>query len=233
MGDKTLQEFKTLIDIIQDLRKKCPWDKKQNLETLRTLTLSEVYELSQAILDNDVKAIKDELGDLLGHILFYTTIGSEENLFSLLDIILEIKNKLIRRHPHIYGDLKISTEEEVRRNWELTKMNKEGKKSIFGGLPKSLPTLLKAKVINEKYNNINACKNEQQTKDELFKNLDKFKLEYQQYTAGETTQNTIANTIGDALFSLVQLTTLHKIDIDKCLEVANTKFINNAENNAT
>lgn len=227
MGDKTLQEFNNLINIIQELRTKCPWDKKQNLGTLRTLTLSEVYELSDAILSNDTTAVKDELGDLLGHVIFYSTIGSEEKLFTLLDIILEIKNKLIRRHPHIYGDVKISSEEDVRRNWELTKMHKEGKKSIFGGLPKSLPTLLKAKIINEKYNNITACKNTEQTEHELFKHMDKFKTEYQQYINGQTTQNSIESTIGDTLFTLVKLTTLHKIDIDKCLEETNYKFINN------
>jgi XTP/dITP diphosphohydrolase len=142
-------EFERLIKIMNDLREKCPWDKKQTIETLRQLTIEETYELADSITDTNWKGIKEELGDLLLHIVFYAKIGSEQNQFSLHDVINGVCEKLIFRHPHIYGDVKVEDEEEVKRNWEKLKM-KEGKKSVLSGVPKSLPATVKAMRLQEK-----------------------------------------------------------------------------------
>ena len=144
-----LDAFGRLLDIMDDLREKCPWDKKQTLQTLRHLTIEETYELGDAILDNDLQEIKKELGDLLLHIVFYAKIGSETNDFDIADVCNEICEKLIYRHPHIYGDVTVADEEEVKQNWEKLKL-KEGKKSVLEGVPKSLPALVKASRIQDK-----------------------------------------------------------------------------------
>ena len=137
-----LQAFERLLDVMDDLREKCPWDKKQTMQTLRHLTIEETYELGDAILDNDLKEVKKELGDLLLHIVFYAKIGSETNDFDMADVCNEICEKLIHRHPHIYSDVVVKDEEEVKQNWEKLKL-KEGKKSVLEGVPKSLPALVK------------------------------------------------------------------------------------------
>jgi len=144
-----LQAFERLLDIMDDLREKCPWDKKQTLQTLRHLTIEETYELGDAILDNDLNEVKKELGDLLLHIVFYAKIGSETNDFDIADVCNEICEKLIHRHPHIYGDVEVKDEEEVKQNWEKLKL-KEGKKSVLEGVPRSLPALVKASRIQDK-----------------------------------------------------------------------------------
>ena len=144
-----LQAFNRLLDIMDDLREKCPWDKKQTLESLRHLTIEETYELGDAILDNDLEEIKKELGDVLLHIVFYAKIGSETNAFDIGDVANSICDKLIDRHPHIYGDVVVADEEEVKQNWEKLKL-KEGKKSVLEGVPKSLPALVKASRIQDK-----------------------------------------------------------------------------------
>jgi len=144
-----LDSFSRLLDIMDDLREKCPWDKKQTLESLRHLTIEETYELGDAILNNDLQEVKKELGDLLLHIVFYAKIGSETNDFDIADVCNEICEKLIFRHPHIYGDVEVADEEEVKRNWEKLKL-KEGKKSVLEGVPKGLPALVKASRIQDK-----------------------------------------------------------------------------------
>ncbi|MET0759755.1 MAG: MazG family protein, partial [Flavobacterium sp.] len=144
-----LQAFERLLDIMDDLREKCPWDKKQTMQSLRHLTIEETYELGDAILDNDLNEVKKELGDLLLHIVFYAKIGSETNDFDMTDVCNEICDKLIHRHPHIYSDTVVKDEEEVKQNWEKLKL-KEGKKSVLEGVPKSLPALVKASRIQDK-----------------------------------------------------------------------------------
>ena len=143
------ESFERLVSIMDDLREKCPWDKKQTIESLRQLTLEETYELTEAISEKDWKSIGEELGDLLLHIVFYTKIASEQNKFTMKDVIDGICEKLIARHPHIYGDVEVKNEEDVKRNWEKLKL-KEGKKSAFSGVPKALPSLVKAMRIQEK-----------------------------------------------------------------------------------
>ncbi|MBP6620520.1 MAG: nucleoside triphosphate pyrophosphohydrolase, partial [Leadbetterella sp.] len=144
-----LLAFNRLLDIMDDLREKCPWDRKQTLESLRHLTIEETYELSDAILENDLQEIKKELGDIMLHLVFYAKIGSETEDFDITDVLNSICEKLINRHPHIYGDVVVADEEEVKKNWEQLKL-KEGNKSVLGGVPKSLPALVKAMRIQEK-----------------------------------------------------------------------------------
>lgn len=147
--DKRLEAFQRLLNIMDDLRAQCPWDKKQTMQSLRHLTIEETYELGDAILDNDLQEVKKELGDLLLHIVFYAKIGSETGDFDIADVANGVCEKLIIRHPHIYGDVKVDNEEDVKRNWEKIKL-KEGNKSVLGGVPKSLPALVKASRIQDK-----------------------------------------------------------------------------------
>lgn len=147
--EQQLEAFNRLLDIMDDLREKCPWDKKQTFESLRHLTIEETYELGDAILDKNLEEIKKELGDLLLHIVFYAKLGSEEKSFDMADVANDICEKLIHRHPHIYGDVEVEDEEEVKRNWEKLKL-KEGKKSVLEGVPKSLPAMVKASRIQDK-----------------------------------------------------------------------------------
>jgi XTP/dITP diphosphohydrolase len=149
MMDRRLEQFERLLNIMDELREKCPWDKKQTLESLRHLTIEETYELADAILDNDLEEIKNELGDILLHIVFYAKIGSEKNAFDIGDVAEGICEKLIHRHPHIYGDVEVADEEEVKRNWEKLKL-KEGRTSVLEGVPKSLPAMIKATRIQER-----------------------------------------------------------------------------------
>src|SRR5688572_24011159 len=148
MGEKE-EAFGRLLKIMEELREKCPWDKKQTMQSLRNLTIEETYELAESIMDEDMKGVKEELGDLLLHIVFYAKIASEQNAFDITDVINEHCEKLIARHPHVYGDAQLNTEEEVKKNWEKMKL-KEGKKSILSGVPSSLPALIKALRIQDK-----------------------------------------------------------------------------------
>src|SRR5262245_28533266 len=141
--------FERLIKIMDELREQCPWDKKQTIHTLRQLTIEETYELADAITESDWKSIKEELGDLMLHMVFYAKIGTEQNQFSLADVLNGVCDKLVARHPHIYGDIKVNDEEDVKRNWEKLKL-KEGKKSVLGGVPRSLPAMVKAMRLQEK-----------------------------------------------------------------------------------
>src|SRR5512133_2669572 len=143
------EAFQRLVQIMDELRDKCPWDRKQTIQSLRQMTLEETYELADAVTDNDWKSVKEELGDLLLHIVFYSKIASEQNHFSIEDVIKGISEKLIARHPHIYGDVEVENDEDVKRNWEKLKL-KEGKKSVIAGVPKTLPALVKAMRLQEK-----------------------------------------------------------------------------------
>ena len=215
-----LDAFSRLLDIMNDLREKCPWDKKQTLESLRHLTIEETYELGDAILNNDLQEVKKELGDLLLHIVFYAKIGSETNDFDIADVCNEICEKLIFRHPHIYGDVVVADEEEVKQNWEKLKL-KEGKKSVLEGVPKGLPALVKASRIQDKVKGVGF------DWEEPHQVWDKVQEELQELQDEVTTGNldAIESEFGDVLFSLINYARFLKINPEDALERTNKKFI--------
>lgn len=209
-------EFLRLLKIMDDLREKCPWDKKQTFESLRYLTIEEVYELSEAILEKNYDSIKSELGDLLLHIVFYSKLGSELNAFDITDVLHQICEKLIRRHPHIYGDIKVDNEEDVKKNWEFIKQ-KEEKKRILSGVSKGLPALVKAIRIQEKVRGVGFdFENTEQTWQKV---LEEFK-EFQNASPDERSQE-----LGDLLFAIINYSRFIGINAEDALENANQKFI--------
>ncbi len=218
--EQKLEAFGRLLDIMDDLRAKCPWDMKQTLESLRHLTIEETYELGDAILDNDLEEIKKELGDVLLHIVFYSKIGSESNAFDIGHVANAICDKLIHRHPHIYGDVVVADEEEVKRNWEKLKL-KEGKKSVLEGVPKSLPALVKASRIQEKVKAVGFDFEEaHQVWDKVQEELNELEVEVK---AGN--QEKMEAEFGDVLFSMINYARFLKINPEDALERTNKKFI--------
>lgn len=218
--DTQLKAFNRLLDIMDDLREKCPWDMKQTMQTLRHLTIEETYELGDAILDNNLEEVKKELGDVLLHIVFYAKIGSETKSFDIADVCNEICDKLVYRHPHIYGDVKVEDEEEVKRNWEKLKL-KEGKKSVLEGVPKSLPALVKASRIQEKVKGVGFDWEEpEQVWEKVQEEIQEFHEEVQQGN-----QDLIETEFGDVLFSLINYARFLKINPENALERTNKKFI--------
>ena len=215
-----LKAFDRLLTIMEELRTQCPWDKKQTLQTLRHLTIEETYELGDAILDNDLEEVKKELGDLLLHIVFYAKIGSETQNFDIADVANEICDKLISRHPHIYGDVKVADEAEVKRNWEALKL-KEGKSSVLEGVPKSLPALVKASRIQEKVAGVGFDWEEPQ---QVFEKLQE-ELEELQHEISEDNTDKIEAEFGDVLFSMINYGRFLKISPENALERTNKKFI--------
>lgn len=212
-----LKAFDRLLDIMDDLREKCPWDKKQTMESLRHLTIEEMYELSDSILENDKQEIKKELGDLFLHLVFYAKIGSETGDFDVADVLNGICNKLIFRHPHIYGDVKVADEEEVKRNWEKLKL-KEGKKSVLEGVPKSLPAMVKAYRIQEKVKGVGfEFKNSDDTWAKVQEEINEFQA--------ETDESKREQEFGDVLFSLVNYARYTRINPEDALERTNKKFL--------
>ncbi len=216
----TADSFLRLVTIMDELREQCPWDKKQTIQTLRPLTIEETYELADAITDNDWKGIKEELGDMLLHILFYARIGKEENKFSLDEVINGICEKLIFRHPHIYGDVKVTDEEDVKRNWEKLKM-KEGKASVLSGVPPSLPAMVKATRIQEKAKQVGF---EWDNKEDVWKKVEEEMGELQE-AIKEADQAHVEEEFGDVLFSLVNYARFLQVDAEGVLEKTNKKFI--------
>lgn len=215
-----LQSFERLLNIMDDLREKCPWDKKQTLESLRHLTIEETYELGDAILNNDLNEVKKELGDLLLHIVFYAKIGSESNTFDIADVCNEICEKLIHRHPHIYGDLEVKDEEEVKQNWEKLKL-KEGKKSVLEGVPAGLPALVKASRIQDKVKGVGFDWEEpHQVWDKVQEELQELQVE-----VAEGNQEKIEAEFGDVLFSMINYARFLKVNPEDALERTNKKFI--------
>lgn len=215
--EEQLKAFGRLLDIMDDLREKCPWDKKQTLESLRYLTIEEMYELSDAILDNDKQEIKKELGDLFLHLVFYAKIGSETGDFDIADVLNGICEKLIFRHPHIYGDVKVADEEEVKRNWEKLKL-KEGKKSVLEGVPKSLPAMVKAYRIQEKVKGVGfEFENSEDTWAKVQEEINEFQ--------SETDESKREQEFGDVLFSLVNYARFTGINPEDALERTNKKFL--------
>lgn len=215
-----LAAFNRLLDIMDDLREKCPWDKKQTLESLRHLTIEETYELGDAILDNDLQEVKKELGDLLLHIVFYAKIGSETNDFDIADVANSICDKLIDRHPHIYGNVIVEDEEEVKRNWEKLKL-KEGRKSVLEGVPKSLPALVKASRIQDKVKGVGFDWEEShQVWDKVQEELNELQVEVK-----DGNQDRMEAEFGDVLFSMINYARFLKINPEDALERTNKKFM--------
>ena len=217
---KKTEAFSRLITIMDDLREKCPWDKKQTLDSLRYLTIEEMYELSDAILDKDMKEIKKELGDVLLHIVFYSRIASETNDFDISDVIHSLCDKLVHRHPHIYGDVKVKDEVEVKRNWELLKL-KEGRKSVLEGVPKSLPAIVKSFRIQEKVRGIGFdWDNKTQVWDKVLEEIEELKVEVKK---GDNDR--IESEFGDVLFALTNYARFIDVNPEDALERTNKKFI--------
>jgi XTP/dITP diphosphohydrolase len=216
-----LSAFNRLLDIMDDLREKCPWDKKQTLESLRHLTIEETYELADAILDNDLPEIKKELGDVLLHIIFYAKIGSEKNAFDMADVANSICDKLIHRHPHIYGDVKVENEKDVKRNWEQLKL-KEGKTSVLEGVPKSLPAVIKASRIQEKVAGVGFdWEKPEQVWEKVQEELNELNEEIK-----INNKENIEKEFGDVLFSMINYARFIGVNPENALEKTNKKFIN-------
>lgn len=214
---KQLEAFQRLLDIMDDLREKCPWDRKQTMESLRYLTIEEMYELSDAILEKDTEEIMKELGDLFLHLVFYSKIASETQDFDVADVLNAICEKLIHRHPHIYGDVEVTNEEEVKRNWEKLKL-KEGKKSVLEGVPKSLPAMVKAYRIQEKVKGVGfEFNNSEDTWAKVQEEIEEFKA--------ETEPNKREQEFGDVLFSMINYARFTGINPEDALEKTNKKFI--------
>ncbi len=218
--ESQLQAFDRLLTIMDELRSQCPWDKKQTMQSLRHLTIEETYELGDAILDNDLEEVKKELGDVLLHIVFYAKIGSETQDFDIADVANDICDKLITRHPHIYGDVEVADEEEVKRNWERIKL-KEGKKSVLEGVPRGLPALVKANRIQDKVAGVGFdWEKPEQVWEKVKEELKEFESEVVKNDA-----DAMEAEFGDVLFSLVNYARFLKINPENALERTNKKFI--------
>lgn len=215
-----LNALKRLLNIMDELREQCPWDKKQTLQSLRSLTIEETYELGDAILDNNLDEVKKELGDLLLHIVFYAKIGSETHAFDIADVANTICDKLIARHPHIYGDVTVANDDEVKQNWEKLKL-KEGKKSVLQGVPKSLPAMVKASRIQEKVSGVGFDWEKPQ---QVWEKLKEELYEFQEEIKAEN-PDTIEVEFGDLLFSMVNYARFLNINPENALERTNKKFI--------
>lgn len=216
---KQLEKFSYLLDIMDNLRENCPWDKKQTFKTLKNLTIEETYELSEAIISNNFEEIKNELGDLLLHIVFYSKIASEKNKFDISDVISGICEKLIRRHPHVFDKKEINSN-DVEKNWENIKIE-EGNDSVLSGVPVSLPPLIKAKRIQEKTSNIGFdFKNDKQIIDKIKEEIIEFNTE-----VSKNKRDLIEEEFGDIIFSLVNYARINNIDVSYALELSNKKFI--------
>ncbi|MFM7153999.1 MAG: nucleoside triphosphate pyrophosphohydrolase [Bacteroidota bacterium] len=218
--EKKLEAFGRLLKIMDELREQCPWDKKQTFISLRNLTIEETYELADALLENDLKGIKEEVGDILLHMVFYAKIGSETGDFDIADALNGICDKLVARHPHIYGDVRVSGEEEVKRNWEQLKL-KEGKKSLLEGVPASLPAMVKAYRMQEKTKQVGfEWENAEQVWDKVEEEIG----ELRENIAGNAPKEDIEEEFGDVLFSLVNYARFIGVDPETALERVNRKF---------
>ncbi len=218
--EEKLQAFSRLLDIMDDLRAQCPWDKKQTIHSLRNLTIEETYELTDAITREDWKDIREELGDILLHMIFYSKIGEEQQQFSIADVLHAQSEKLIHRHPHIYGDVKVQDEEEVKRNWEQLKL-KEGKRSVLQGVPNGLPALIKAYRIQEKAAQVKfEWEETEQVWDKVMEEMQELRTAARQADAAE-----MESELGDLLFSIINLSRFLKVDPENALERTNIKFI--------
>ncbi len=220
--DYTLKKeaFGRLLEIMDTLREKCPWDRKQTFESLRNLTIEETYELADAILEKDIEGIKEEIGDLLLHMVFYSKIGEEKHEFDIGSAIHDVCEKLIRRHPHIYGDIKVEDEEEVKRNWEEIKKT-EGKKSVLSGVPKSLPAMIKAYRMQEKTKQVGF---EWENAGDVWAKVEEEIQEFKEAMDNGESAEKVEDEFGDILFSLINYARFQNIDPETALERVNQKF---------
>ena len=219
MSTSINEDFQRLVSIMDELREKCPWDKKQTIQTLRQQTIEETFELVDAITDNDWQGIKEELGDILLHIIFYAKIGDEQNQFTLQQVINGICEKLISRHPHVYGNVKVNNEEDVKQNWEKLKL-KEGKKSVLSGVPKSLPAMVKAMRLQEKAKQVGF---EWNTKEEVWEKIEEEKTELLHAVQSGDKKN-IEEELGDLFFSIINYSRFVNVDAENALALTNKKF---------
>jgi len=219
---KSLEEFQKLLDIMDELRVKCPWDMKQTNQTLRKLTIEETYELAEAVFSDDNDGIRNELGDLMLHIVFYAKIGEEKGLFTMADVLKGINDKLTYRHPHVFGDVKVSGASEVEQNWEKLKIKEEnGYKPVLSGVPSSLPSMVKANRIQEKVRGVGFdWDKREQIWDKVTEEINELKEEI-----GNHNKKTIESELGDVLFSVINAARLYEIDPEAALEKTNRKFI--------
>jgi len=217
--DEKLKAFARLLKIMDELREQCPWDKKQTIQSLRHLTIEETYELADAIIENDLQGIKKELGDIMLHLVFYAKIASETNEFDIKDVLNSVCDKLIDRHPHIYGDVKVKDEEEVKANWEKLKL-KEGNVSVLGGVPVSLPSMVKSMRIQEKARGVGFdWDNSEQVWDKVREELDELKVEV------DAKSDKMEDEFGDLLFALINYSRFIGVNPEDALEKTNKKFI--------
>lgn len=217
--DNKLIAFERLLNIMDELREKCPWDKKQTIESLRNLTIEEIYELADAITEGSWEHIKEELGDILLHMVFYSKIAEEEKQFNIADALNAVCDKLINRHPHIYGDVKVENEDEVKRNWEQIKMAEGGKKSVLGGVPKNLPAMVKAYRMQDKTAQVGF---EWENKDQVWEKVEEELIEFRE--ARNLSQSEKEEEFGDVLFSLINYARFENIDPETALAKVNLKF---------
>lgn len=223
--DQRLVAFERLLNIMDDLRAKCPWDMKQTIESLRHLTIEEVYELSDAIIEGDKNEIKKELGDIMLHLVFYSKIASEDGTFNIADVLNAICEKLISRHPHIYGDVVVENEEDVKRNWEQLKL-KEGNKSVLAGVPVSLPALIKASRIQEKARGVGFdWEKREQVWEKVEEEMQEFKEVFNTETGVAIDKDLAEKEFGDLMFSLINYARFIDINPENALEKTNKKFI--------
>lgn len=225
--EKYGQAFQRLLKIMNELRAQCPWDRKQTMESLRHLTIEETYELSDAILEGNLDEVKKELGDLMLHLVFYSKIGDEKGSFDVADVIHGVCEKLISRHPHIYGDVKVKDEDEVKQNWEMLKLKEKGNKKVLGGVPKSLPALVKAFRIQEKASGVGFdWDNKEQVWDKVQEEMGEFKEAYHEEIGKEEMANSkTEEEFGDLLFALINYARFLNINPETALERTNKKFI--------
>lgn len=220
MNENLSTSFLRLVKIMDELREQCPWDKKQTIQSLRSMTIEETYELTDSIIDEDWDGMKEELGDIMLHLLFYSRIAKEQNKFTLEEVLTAIAEKLIRRHPHIYGDVKVNNEEDVKKNWENIKIQ-EGKKSVLSGVPQSLPAVVKATRIQEKAKQVGF---EWENKEDVFKKIEEEMNELREVVATKE-QDKIEEEFGDVMFSLINYARFLHVDAETALERTNKKFI--------
>lgn len=220
MSDTLSQSFLRLVQIMDELREQCPWDRKQTIHSLRQMTIEESFELVDAITDNNWKGIREELGDLMLHIVFYARIGREQNQFTLEEVIKGISEKLISRHPHIYGDVKVNDADDVKKNWENLKL-KEGKKSVIGGVPRSLPAMVKAMRLQEKAKTVGF---EWENRDQVWEKVEEETRELKEAVQLNDPEK-MEEELGDLFFSLINYARFLRVDAENALERTNKKFI--------
>lgn len=225
--EEKLNAFGELLDVLDNLREKCPWDRKQTNESLRPNTIEEVYELCDALIKDDDENICKELGDVLLHVAFYAKIGEEKNKFDMADVCQRLTDKLKFRHPHIYGDVKASTPEEVSQNWEQIKQReKDGNKSVLAGVPEALPALIKANRIQEKARNVGFdWESKEQVWEKVKEEINEVEIELK-LSSDDASQRNIESEFGDLLFALINAARLYGVDPENALERTNRKFIN-------